>query len=204
MNSLFASCCIGLVVAQCVVPRRYAFVPLTVAACQLPNAPVLEVGVSFSVVKLLILVGLLRAVLDGRRSLAPRQPLDMTMAAWACWAVLSAAFHHPRDSNPLTIRASLAYDIFAYLYGRAFLRTSEDLFRFARTLALALVPLAALMLVEATTGNNLYTALGVPLSAMREGGIRASGPFGHPILAGTVGAVCLPLVLLNRKLWLEC
>jgi hypothetical protein len=49
---------------------------------------------------------------------------------------------------------------------------------------------------------------GVPeIPQIREGRIRSQGPFAHPILAGTVGAVCLPLALVlwsryRREAWI--
>jgi len=56
------------------------------------------------------------------------------------------------------------------------------------------------MLYEQITGHNLFSVLGdVPeISVVRLGRIRAQGPFAHSILAGTVGAVCLPLMI---SLW---
>jgi hypothetical protein len=50
------------------------------------------------------------------------------------------------------------------------------------------------LLVEHFTQHNLFTILGAPpLSAIRDGAIRAQGPFRHPIIAGTLGAMLLPL-----------
>jgi hypothetical protein len=60
-----------------------------------------------------------------------------------------------------------------------------------------LVPLAAEMVYEHLTFHNLFSVLGGvgPTPQLREGHIRALGPFAHPILAGTVGAVTLPLTI---------
>ena len=187
--------CFVLVVAQVSLPRRYAFLPLLVGMCHLPNVPVVEVGVSFSITKLLILVGLLRAWYERRGLWSFHNRLDVSIAVWACWAILSGLFHHPRDHNPITIRMSLTYEIFgAYLYARAFVRNLEDVKRYTRCLAVILLPLAVLMLIEAATLNNVYAGLGAPATEIRNGRVRAVGPFGHPILAGTVGASCLLLM----------
>jgi hypothetical protein len=53
------------------------------------------------------------------------------------------------------------------------------------------------MLSEQMTGHNLFSILGgVPeMSEVRNGRIRAQGPFAHSILAGSVGAACLPLMI---------
>ena len=63
--------------------------------------------------------------------------------------------------------------------------------------AIMLVPVALEMFSERMTGQNRFAVLGgVPETCqVREGRIRAQGPFMHPILAGTVGAICLPLMV---------
>jgi len=50
------------------------------------------------------------------------------------------------------------------------------------------------LLIEHFTQHNLFEMMGAPsLSAIREGAIRAQGPFRHPIIAGTLGAMLLPM-----------
>jgi hypothetical protein len=51
------------------------------------------------------------------------------------------------------------------------------------------------MFVEKMTGQNFFAVFGgVPaITPVRDGVLRCMGPFGHPILAGTVGAALLPL-----------
>ena len=89
---------------------------------------------------------------------------------------------------------------------RVFVQDADDFVLVAKMLLLLLIPLAVAMIVEKATGRNIFALLGgfPELSEMREGKVRARGPFGHPILAGTAGAVCLPLAILfwhrNRTL----
>jgi hypothetical protein len=60
-----------------------------------------------------------------------------------------------------------------------------------------LLPVAVEMLYEKVAVHNIFSFFGSVSStpAIRNGSIRAQGPFEHAILAGTVGAVCLPLVI---------
>ena len=60
-----------------------------------------------------------------------------------------------------------------------------------------LVPVALEMVNEKLTGRDLFRTLsGLPDAVeAREGKWRANGPFAHSILAGTVGALCLPLMI---------
>ena len=201
MTPIFVLLCLALLVAQFALPRRYAFAPLLVAVCHFQNVPVIQVGAAFSVTKLVILAGLMRAMYERRIVFSSRQPLDVLVVAWMGWAIVSGLFHSAKDYNPMTIRLSLVYDAFgAYLYARSYVRNHSDFLRLIKCLALVVIPLAALMLLEKTNSQSLYGAIasGVPDVEVRAGRIRAAGPFSHPILAGTFGATALFLCVALR------
>jgi hypothetical protein len=71
---------------------------------------------------------------------------------------------------------------------------------------IVLIPIAIEMIAESISGRNTFSYFGgVPEQCeIRDGKIRAQGPFAHSILAGTVGALSWPLALMswkrNRKL----
>ncbi len=160
-DPIFYFLALALVVAQFALPRRLAFLPLLIAACHFQNVPVIELGAaSFTLSKLVILAGLLRAACNRTLVWSSHQPLDMLLFLWATWTILSGFAHNPKDYNPITLRLSWVYDIVgAYLYTRAFLKDPEDYLRFAKSLALVLTPLACLVLSERVTGTNSYGAL---------------------------------------------
>jgi len=198
MNPIFALLCLTLLVAQFALPRRYAFAPLLVAVCHFQNVPVIQLGVSFSIFKLVIMAGLLRAWAAGTLGWSNRQQVDVLFALWACWMILSGFAHHPKDHNPMTIRLSIVYDFAgAYLYARAFLKNQEDFLRFIRCLAFVVLPLALLVLVERAIHRDLYGVIGGGIvdPEVRGGRVRAAGPFGHAILLGTFAATSVPLIL---------
>ena len=205
MNLFLVVFAIVLLVAQLALPRRFAFLPLLIAAIHFPNSPIIDIGsVSLSTARLLILAGLIRSATERLGEKSPRSALDSLMLCWACWAVLSTFGHNPKDCNPLTIRLRTAFDLFgAFLYARSYLRDYSDFLRFSKCLAVLLVLLAIPMIGEKLTGRNPYAMLGESgdLSDIRRGRIRAKGPFGGAILAGTAGATLFPLVLALRP---EC
>jgi hypothetical protein len=92
-----------------------------------------------------------------------------------------------------------------YLF-RVFIRGIEDIRIVFRMVCLLLIPLAATMLVEKFKGVNPLSFIGFGPSevATTNDHFRAQGAFGHPILAGTAGAVCLPMAVCfwreNRRL----
>jgi O-antigen ligase len=58
-----------------------------------------------------------------------------------------------------------------------------------------MIPIAIEMAIEVLYGKNYFSFLGgvSEISIVREGRVRAQGPFLHPILAGTLGATMFPL-----------
>jgi hypothetical protein len=200
---LMLALCAALVIAQLALPKRFAMLPLLFAASNLPNSPVIEIGVSFTTCKLVILAGLMRAIAERRFFWEIRNPLDATIGIWAAFALLSSLAHSPEDHNPLTIRLSLIYDIAGtYLYARSFIKNISEFLFFIKCLLISLVPLAISMVFEKITGKNFswFIVFGtLAESATRSGRVRAGGPFAHSILAGTVGAISLLLFLPLRK-----
>jgi hypothetical protein len=88
-----------------------------------------------------------------------------------------------------------AYNVIGvYFLFRCLLRDLNDVSRLLKMTAIVIVPLAGLMLLEKTTGRNVFAVFGgVPeITFVREGKLRCEGPFGHPILAGTFGATLFP------------
>jgi hypothetical protein len=63
------------------------------------------------------------------------------------------------------------------------------------SLAILIVPVAILMLYESNSGHNVFSYFGgiSEMSEIRQGRVRAAGPFKHSILAGTFGVTTLPL-----------
>ena len=195
MNGPLLVLCIVLLLLQLALPLRWAFVPLLLAACHTPHTA--DFG-GFTVARLVILVGLLRAAANGMVRFDWHSSLDRLMMVFAAVALLSSIGHDAIFSNPYIFRIGLVLNVLGtYYYARAYLVTDEVLERLAKGLAIALIPFAFLMVIEKQTGKNPYSALGAEkqVSLVRDGKIRAKGPFGTPILAGTVGASSIPLFI---------
>ena len=202
MNTLFIVFALAVLVAQFALPQRFAFAPLLVAACHFQNVPVIELGVSFTICKLVIMAGLLRAAHERTLVWSTRQPLDVLIAMWAGWMILSGLAHHPPDHNPMTIRLSVIYDFAGtYLYARSFVGNRDDFMRFSKCLGLVVIALALAVLVEKIAHQNLYYLIsgsGQEVT-IREGRVRTAGPFAHPILLGTFAATAIPLLVPLRR-----
>jgi hypothetical protein len=135
-------------------------------------------------------------VVRGERVAGSFNRLDVLMLLWALAAVLASVF---RDDAAAALKFNLGLVFNAcgvYFLLRAFCTGRDDVVRLCATAALLLVPVAVEMLVEHATAHNAFSAFGgvSELPQVRDGRIRAQGPLAHPILAGTVGAVMLPLM----------
>ena len=126
------------------------------------------------------------------------------MLAWAAWYILTLVFHEP---DVLVFRLGILYDaVGTYYLFRVFIYDLDDICTVFKTVCVVLVSLAITMLVEKTKGVNplAFIDFGPSGVSSTNDHFRAQGAFAHPILAGTVGAVCLPMAIylwrLNRQL----
>jgi hypothetical protein len=187
------------------LPRNQASLPLLLGAAFITRTQVLEIGpMHFPVIRVLIAVGLIRAMMNGERISGGMNSLDRMVRLWAIWDICSIVFH---QSDVLVFRLGVLYDtVGVYYLFRVFIRGIEDIRIVFRMVCLLLIPLAATMLVEKFKGVNPLSFIGFGPSdvATTNDHFRAQGAFGHPILAGTAGAVCLPMAVCfwreNRRL----
>jgi hypothetical protein len=171
--------------------------PLLVAACYITVAQEIEIGpFHFTVVRLLVAAGFVRILVRGERLTNGVNGLDWIMFAWGVVALLSS-FGHKDPLAALVFRLGEVYDCAGvYFLIRIFSQSLDDVVLLVGIVAIVLVPVALEMLQEKRTAHNYFSVFGgvSPDSYIREGKIRAQGPFKHAILAGTVGAVCFPLM----------
>ena len=164
---------------------------------------VIEIGpFSFMPFRIYMAVAVVRIIIRGERLVGDVNGLDWMMVTWAAWALVSSLFHAD-TSGVLVNRLGLVYNACgSYFLLRVFCQSLDDMVTLCRSTAILLVPLSIEMLSEMITGHNFFSVLDAAPenSEMRDGRFRAQGPFAHSIIAGTIGAVCLPLMV---GLWQE-
>lgn len=198
MNSIAIVFVLGNAIALFLLPRRWAPLPLLIGACYMTLGQGIELGAfSLPVIRLLVAAGLIRIIARGEKVAGGVNAVDKLMVLWSVWALISSIFHDD-PSDELIFRLGLVYNACGiYFLFRIFCRSVEELIGLSRIIAFLLIPVAAEMLSEQLTGHNLFSVLGgvAESPAIREGRIRSQGPFAHAILAGTIGAVSLPLMI---------
>ncbi len=176
------------------LPRRSMIVPFLVAGVLLPSSITLVVsGFHFPVVRLLLAIAWFRVAV--RRDVrAPRMSgLDKAILFWA---LCNAIFFSLLWASAGAVANKIGFlwtTLGTYFLVRFLIRDKADVVRVIRVLAILMVIISPLMLIEHFTQHNAFSIVGAPpLSTIRDG-IRAEGPFAHSIIAGTVGAMLLPL-----------
>jgi hypothetical protein len=181
---------------QLVLPRRSAFLPVIIAGCYMTLGQALVVwGLDFHLMRILILFGVVRVIV--RRELSDIQltPIDGVLATWL---LVSTFLYVLFDGTHVSLIGRLgdAYNAAGlYLLVRASVRTLDDAVFVTRLCAIVIVPLSVLFILEGVTGRNPFAVLGgvSMFSEVRNGRVRAQGPFLHSILAGTFGATAWPV-----------
>jgi hypothetical protein len=199
MNFIATAFFVFNALALLTVPRRWAPVPLLTTACYMTIGQGVEFGpFSFPVYRMVLAMGVLRVVLRGERFAGRFNTIDKLMVMWAVWVFIASFFHEWRPGSGPVYASGLIFNItLVYFLSRVWCYDLNNVINLTRIIAWLLVPVAAEMVLEHIVEMNMFSVFGgVPAEVyVREGTIRAQGPFQHPILAGTVGAVCFPLMI---------
>lgn len=199
-------------VLMCCLPQKKAIIPFLLTSFLIPSDQVLVVaGLHFPLVRILILFGIIRIfiikglgkgnVFSGGLNRVDKSLILLSVTSAAAGVLLF-------QNTPIVIfQLGELYSAFGtYFLLRCFIRDHEDVFRTIRVLAFIAAVLSVVMIFEQLKGWSPYTLLGgaraqyFASDLARDGRVRATASFGTPILAGTFGAISLPLFI---GLWLS-
>jgi hypothetical protein len=158
-------------------------------------------GVHLFVPRILILVALVRVAFTNPNSPNSRfagglNPVDTVFILWVIVRAITFIIVFRGDSGAIIYQGGFVWDVLGgYILLRMLIQTEDDIVRVVKLFAVVVVVCGLTMLNEKLRGQNVFGYLGsIPVvSEIREGAIRAQGPFAHPILAGTFGVTLVPL-----------
>lgn len=189
-------------------PRAKTIAPFIAGCILIPMDQVLLVaGMHFPMLRILALFGIARLVKDKFSSRSKIftggiNKIDIAVISFTIVTAIAAVLLF-QQSAAFIYQLGNIYTVFGlYFLLRFLIRTEEDILAMVRTLACVAAVLAVVMAVEVATGRNPYALLGGARAhiygtlMVRDDRFRAQGPFGHPLLAGTFGAIILPLFVL--------
>lgn len=140
-----------LLLLQLTVSRPYVFFPFAVAVLHIPQVGIFNPSVT--VLRLVLLGLLFRAILTPREPPMERQGIDLLVLLWATLLVLTGFAHGQQDGDPLSTRSGIIFELCgAYVAARLLLRSEADLINLAKCFAVCVVPLALLMLIQQQGG----------------------------------------------------
>jgi len=187
------------------LPRKYIIWPFLVSAFLIPlGQSILVGGLHFFVIRIIILAVVVRmlasrftspeGIFGGRLGI-----LDGIFLVWAFCRALAGAVVFSFNSGALVYQAGFLLDaIGGFFVLRYLICDDEDIYRTLRVFATISIIIGCCMLFEKMYRLDVFGLLGgvraVP--EVRNGSVRAEGPFQHEILAGTFAATLLPLFFL--------
>jgi len=181
------------------IARRFAVLPIIMTACYITLGQVIVfMSLNFSMFKIIIFFGIARIIFRKEVFSIRLHTIDKILITYVI--VSATAYILLRNGSGEAIVTQLNFistSLFSYFIFRALIRNFDDIRAILIMLALVMVPMAGAMIIENTTGWNLFSIFGgVPeFSAVRDGRLRCQGAFAHPILAGSFGATSLPLMV---------
>jgi hypothetical protein len=186
------------------LPRKYKIVPFLLALFLLPVGQQLYIGgVHLYVPRILVLVGMGLLVVAKAKSKTRIFPdgwndLDKIFTCWAIFRSLAVILLNWGNTSAIINQVAFLWDTLGgYYFLRYLIRDTEDIKRVVKTFAIIVAILGLILLNEKLHRQNIFGYLGsgpiVP--QMREGAIRAQGPFEHPLLAGSFAATLLPFFI---------
>lgn len=199
MNPFAAVFFIICAIALISVPRKWAPVALFVGCCYMTMGQGINLGgINLPIYRMLLLVGVVRVTTKGERIAGGLNAIDKLILAWSGWVLFASLFHEWSPGSGPVYAAGYVFNLtVVYFLIRIWCTDLDEVTGVIIFIAFLLAPIALEMIYEKIAKTNQFSIFGgVPYNvAIREGKYRAQGPFRHPILAGTVGATCLPLFI---------
>jgi hypothetical protein len=187
------------IVLVLLLPRRFIVAPLLFGILLIPAQTFVISGFHLFVSRILILTGLGRSIVSrssGTRFFgAGYNKLDSVFILYVLFHA-SAFILLYREMGALANQFGVLWDFLGgYFLMRLLIQDDDDIQRVVKVLSTIAAVLAVTMLYEKLRDANLYGYLASRpiIPEIRNGAIRAQGPFHHAILAGTFGATLLPL-----------
>ena len=175
---------------------------LAIAAFLPLGQQVVVLGLHFTFLRILILVGLGRVLISGEIREVRLNRGDKILTCWALVGFICGVLRKPEAWAGADTLGSLYNSLGVYFLFRFLIRSPDEVIAQLRFLAFAAVVISLAMVVELISHKNpFYVFGGVPqFEEVRDGRFRCQGPFRHPILAGTFPATLFPLLI---GLWLD-
>lgn len=194
INKITLLIAVLLAILTIALPRKYFAVPFVLAACFVPtDQRIILMGLDFTVLRILVAVGILRTLIFGEQRRIGWNRFDKVLFAWV---ICGAAVYSIQwmNARALVNRAGVLFDVIGlYWLFRQRIRSWDDVKFIIKVLAFSIIILAPVVMVEWVTGQNPFAALGRVATDVRTEQYRCQAAFPHSIMLGLFAAVSVPL-----------
>lgn len=185
------------------LPRKYVIAPFLLMAFLVPlSQQIVLGGVHVLVLRIVIVAGLARMLFGKQRVLAGGwNSMDSVFLMWALFRAIAFILLN-RDMGAVVNQVGFLWDsLGAFFVLRFLIRDDGDIQRLVKVLCVIAGFVAVCMLNEHFRQVNIFGFLGSgrTVPEIRDGSVRAQGPFAHALLAGTFGGILVPLFV---SLWI--
>ena len=174
-------------------PKRWALLGLVGGVLYMTLGQSIDLlGLHLYAIRVLALGAFVRVLIRGEWSFTAVNDVDKALVLAYGYRTVVFILN---GNGSLTLGLGHIVDVtLSYFACRGLLSNFEDLKWFLRGLALLLVPYAAILSIESSTGHNPFVAIGgMDVYAVRGGRPRGAGSFAHALTLGTFGASFVPL-----------
>ncbi len=200
--AVFMLCMIALVFAP---KRTTALLGVLLVCVFMPMQQRLVVGgLDFNMLRLIMIVAWVRVLVMGDYRTFKPNKLDRIIGLWVLLGAM--VFVMRVGSGAIVNRLGYMFDaLSAYFLIRMLVQTRPQVFALWKHLAWISLLLAPFLVYESLSRYNVFGIFnysGFELVTVRDGRARSQGPFSHPVLVGTFGAVLLPVfvgIVFGRK-----
>ncbi len=176
--------------------RRWVGPIFVFAVCLIPYDQALNIaGLDFKVVRLISLIGVLRMLTKGDYRRRPYTKCDKIYFAWITWNSIAGVILWASIGMLIYKLGVLVDYLVAFIVLRAYVTNVEDVRRMVRSILWCTIVLAPAVAFELVFHKNAFFMLGRDFVLYRDGEIRCTASFSHPILLGSFAASVMPLAL---------
>lgn len=187
---------IFLALLTVLIPRKYFLAPFVLAACFVPtDQRIIVMGLDFTVLRMLVAVGVLRVLLFGEYRRLKLNRIDRLLLMWLlCGAVIYSIQWNTAEA--VINRAGILFNaVGLYWLFRQNIRSWDDLKHTLRLFAVGAIILLPFVLIEWSTGSNPFVFLGKAITSVRQDKFRCQAAFPHSIMMGLFWAILAPMFL---------
>ncbi len=197
-NTIVLTC---ILACGCIIlPKRLALLPFVVAACLVPmNQRIYIIGLDFTVLRILVLFGMLRLLLRGEAEPIRWHSFDKLVLSWNVCSLVIYAVQYA-SLNALINRCGVMYDnLGMYWIFRHSFRSFYDINQAVKMFLVCAFMSTPLIIAEKFNQSSVFSLFGPTGADFHRGRFRCAGSFPHYIMLGCFWVSLVPIFYASFK-----